>query len=243
MQKLMKLTSVITALIIISLVLCSCSGKNASKSDGGFYIKVGDTELGKEYIGYFFYIAQKNMTQEAGMTLGEGGNSTAEDVAAFWETTEIEGRSAVDVARDLAADNAVIQTVQYLRAVKEGIKLSADEERAINDNISAAIESVGGKDKFNAQLSDMGCDANAYKKILTENKYVQKLYDKYDSDGKLSLSNDELSAYTEKYSDEIPAEQIFEYAKKDKFNKLALSWEKDFEIEISDKKMKEFKVK
>lgn len=243
MQKILKLTSLTLSLVMILLMFCACSANNASKSDDGFYIRVGDAELGKEYIGYFFYVAQKNMIQEAGIKLGEGGNSTAEDVSAFWATTEIEGKSAVDVARDLAADNAVIQTVQYLKAVDEGIKLSADEEKAISDNINANIESVGGKEKFNAQLTDMGCDADAYRQILTENSYVQKLYDKYDSDGKLSVSDEELGEYTESLSSQMSSGEIFEYAKKDKFNKLALSWEKEFDIEISDEKMKEFQVK
>ncbi len=243
MQKLIKFISVIMAFLMISLTLCACSSDDRSKSGDDFYIKVGDTKLAKEYIGYFFYVAQKNMIEEAGIKLGEGGNSTADDVAAFWETTEIEGRSAVDVARDLAADNAVIQTVQYLKAVQEGIKLTAEEEKAISDNINANIESVGGRDKFNAQLLSMGCDVNAYRQILTENSYVQKLYDKYDSDGKLSVSDDELGTYTEKYASELPTELVFEYAKKDKFNKLALSWEKEYDIDISDEMMKEFKVK
>lgn len=243
MKKHFKLISLIVIFIISSLVLCSCSPSNTSSTDNHPYIKVGDRELRREYIGYFFYVAQLNMIQEAGMTLGEGGNSTQEDVDSFWKTTEIEGRSAVDVARDLAADNAVIQTIQYLKAISESIKLTADEEKEITSQINAAIETSGGQQAFNNQLKSMDSDLDAYRQILTENKYVQKLYDKYDSDGKLSVSDEELNAYSQNHSGEIPEDVMFDYAKKDKFNRMAQEWEKEYDIVISDKKMKEFNVK
>ena len=240
MKKIKKLISLIITLSVLCMCFSSCSpGNNAA---GASYIKVGERELSKEYIGYFFYVAKLNMIKEAGFVTGEGGNATDEDVASFWETTEIEGKSAADVARDLASDNAVIQTVQYLQAVKEGIKLTSDEEKEIASQISAATESSGGKEAFNAQLKKMGCDADAYRQILTENKYVQKLYDKYDSDGKLSVSDEELSAYASLVAEGTSPELIFDSAKKDKFNKMSGEWEKEYEIVISDKKMKEFNV-
>lgn len=240
MKKIKKLISLIIILSVLLMCFSSCSPDN--NAAGASYIKVGERELSKEYIGYFFYVAKLNMIKEAGFVTGEGGNATDEDVASFWETTEIEGKSAADVARDLASDNAVIQTVQYLQAVKEGIKLTSDEEKEIASQISAATESSGGKEAFNAQLKKMGCDADAYRQILTENKYVQKLYDKYDSDGKLSVSDEELSAYSSLVPEGTSPELIFDSAKKDKFNKMSDEWEKEYEIVISDKKMKEFNV-
>lgn len=240
MKKIKKLISLIITLSVLLMCFSSCSPDN--NAAGASYIKVGEIELSKEYIGYFFYVAKLNMIKEAGFVTGEGGNATDEDVASFWETTEIEGKSAADVARDLASDNAVIQTVQYLQAVKEGIKLTSDEEKEIASQISAATESSGGKEAFNAQLKKMGCDADAYRQILTENKYVQKLYDKYDSDGKLSVSDEELSAYSSLVPEGTSPELIFDSAKKDKFNKMSGEWEKEYEIVISDKKMKEFNV-
>ena len=240
----MKTLKKLISLLVISAILCvcisSCSPDNTKT--GGSYIKVGERELSKEYIGYFFYVARLNMIKEAGFVTGEGGNASDEDVASFWETSEIEGKSAVDVARELASDNAVVQTVQYLEAVKEGIKLTADEEKEIAAQISAATESSGGKEAFNSQLKKMGCDADAYRQILTENKYVQKLYDKYDSDGKLSVSDEELSYYASQVPEGTSPELIFDAAKKDKFNKMAKEWEKEYEIVISDKGMKEFNV-
>ena len=240
----MKVIKNLISLLVVFAVLCMCFSScspNNTTSDGS-YIKVGDRELSKEYIGYFFYVAKLNMIKEAGFVTGEGGNATDEDVDSFWETTEIEGKSAVDVARDLASDNAVIQTVQYLEAVKEGIKLTSDDEKEIAAQISAATESSGGKEAFNAQLKKMGCDADAYKQILTENKYVQKLYDKYDSDGKLSVFDEELSYYASQVPEGTSPELVFDSAKKDKFNKMAQEWEKEYEIVISDKGMKEFTV-
>ena len=241
MKKAKKLISVFLVLVMSAMCFCSCSPNN-NDTPKGSYITVGERELSKEYIGYFFYVAKLNMIKEAGFVTGEGGNATDEDVASFWETTEIEGKSAVDVARDLASDNAVIQTVQYLQAIKEGIKLTSEEEKEVEAQISGATQSSGGKEAFNAQLSNMGCDADAYRQIITENKYVQKLYDKYDSDGKLSVSDEELSFYASLAPEGTSPEIIFDSAKKDKFNKMSGEWEKEYEIVISGKGMKEFVV-
>ena len=137
----------------------------------------------------------------------------------------------------------VLQTIQYLKAISESIKLTADEEKEITSQINAAIETSGGQQAFNNQLKSMDSDLDAYRQILTENKYVQKLYDKYDSEGKLSVSDEELNAYSQNHSGEIPEDVMFDYAKKDKFNRMAQEWEKEYDIVISDKKMKEFNVK
>ncbi len=241
MKRFLKLISLLIVFAVVSMCFCSCNSNNVSGDHP--YIKVGDKSLSREYIGYFFYLAQRNMIQEAGMTLGDGGNSTKEDVISFWETTEIEGKSAVNVARDTAADNAVIQTVQYLKAVDEGIELTNEDEAEITAQIKAAIESSGGEDEFIKQLQSMNCDEEAYKQILTENKYLQKLYDKYDSEGLLSLSDDEMNQFMQANIEKIPQDQIFEAAKKDKFNKMVQQWESEYTIEISNEKMKEFEVK
>jgi hypothetical protein len=243
MKTIKRIISLALVVAVSLLCLCSCSLTGTGNLSDGNYIKVGDRKLSREYIGYFFYVAKRNMIKEAGFVVGDGGNASEEDISSFWETTEIEGKKAVDVARDLAADNAVIQTVQYLKAIEEGIKLTSDDEKEISDQITAATESSGGKEAFNNQLKSMGCDADAYRQILTENRYVQKLYDKYDSDGKLSVSDEELLAYSSAVPEGTPSEQIFDGAKKYKFNKMAQEWEKDYEIVISDKAMKEFDVK
>ncbi len=236
MNKIIKILSFALAV----LLLCSCTAHNpggAGKDE--FYIKINENSLSKEYIGYFFYVAQLNMIKEAGMVLGEGGNSTDEDVALFWETTEIEGKSAVSVARDLAADNAVIQTVQYLKAKEEGIALSDTEEEQITSQINATIESNGGEEAFDKLLKSMGCDSASYRQILTENKFVEKLYNEYNNSGKLDITNDELSAY----SVDLEPEIVLDMAKKDKFNQMAQQWKNEYDIIISDEKMNEFDIK
>ncbi len=246
MKRLIKpLAILIVSVMVISFCSCtSLNSGNTTDSDGSsFYIKVGDVSLSKEYIGYFFYVAQLNMIKEAGMILGEGGNSTDEDVATFWKTTEIEGKSAVNVARDLAADNAVMQTVQYLKAVDEGVTIPDEENEQITAQINNTIELNGGREAFDKLLADMGCDADAYRQILLENKYVEKLFAMYDSNGKLDITDDELMAYTANHGEDISPEIILETAKKDKFNKMINQWEDEYQISISDEKMKEFMIK
>ena len=250
MAKESRYISLILAVIVLVFAFVSCSGNKQPESlsdeilgKNVSYIIVNGNELPVDYIGYFFYVAQRNMIQEAGMVLGEGGNSTKEDVDEFWKTTEIEGRKAVDVARDLAADNAVIQTVQYLKAIEEGITLSAEDEKTVETQIENAKQSNGGEEAFKKTLSEMGCSQEAYKQILTENMFVNKLYQKYDSEGKLDISREELDLYSKNYGEDIAPEVILESAKKDKFNVMSQEWKKNYDIVIHDDNMKNFNVK
>jgi len=89
----------------------------------------------------------------------------------------------------------------------------------------------------------MDCNASAYRQILTENIYVQKLYDKYDFEGKLSVSDEEIKIYSQNHQNEISPEMMIDSAKKDKFNKMAQDWKKEYEVKINDNKMKEFTIK
>jgi len=238
-----KILSLVLALFVCVFSFASCRTPKKEEQSNSLYVRVGDNELSKEYIGYFFYVAQRNMIQEAGMVVGEGGNSTEADVAEFWETTEIEGKKAVEVARDLAVDNAVTQTVQYLKALEYGIVLSPEDESLITHQIENAIHTSGGEEAFEKRLSEMGCSLEAYKQILTENMCVKMLYQKFDSEGKLDITPEELEAYTADNAGKIAPEEMLSAAKADKFNAMSREWEKEFDIIISDENIKEFQVK
>lgn len=230
---------VLTAIIVFfSLSACAPSETVDKPENEGVYIKVDDEILSKEYIGYFFYLAQTAMLEEAGYS-----NSTSEEINTYWETAKIEGKDAVDVARDIAADNAVSTKVQYLKALEEGISITDSEMENINSDINTSAQNQGGMKEFEKTLKSMGTDLDAYRQTKLENVYIRKLYEKYDADGTLDISDSELSDYMAEHMGEIDPELVLEYAKSDKFNSLVDQWKKDSKIAIDDNMMKQFSVK
>ena len=223
--------------VLLSLSACTPSGKTGGRKGNEVYIKVNDENLSREYIGYFFYLAQMAMLEEAGYS-----NSPKEDIDTYWQTAKIEGKNAVDVARDVASDNAVAAKVQYLKAVSEGITLSQEEEDAISSDIERSVNNQGGMEAFEKTLESMGTNIDAYKQIRLENVYIQKLYNKYNEEGVLYISETELAEFTLANDGLIKSEDMLEYAMNEKFNAFVNQWKKDSNIIIDDVMMKTFEV-
>ncbi|MBQ4527423.1 MAG: hypothetical protein II998_05050 [Clostridia bacterium] len=230
---------IVTLVFIISFTSCSDSTENNKDKNTDYYITVNDEILSKEYISYFFYLAQESMLSEAGWT---NDNSTQADIQTYWETTEIDGKSAIDVARDAAAINAVEQKVKYFKALLEGITLSDDILEQIENEILSVIEQNGGEAVFEETLNSMGTDIESYRQIVIENTYIQLLYDSYVSNGIITLTDDELSEFTEKNFNKYNENEMHEAALMNKFNNMAKEWEKEFEIFINDDSMNEFDI-
>ncbi len=231
-----RLISLVLGLALI-LSFCACSNTISTKKNN--IIMVNNEPLDKEYIGYFFYVAKTSMISEAGYT---SENSSQEDIKLYWETTEIEGINAVDVARDIAADNAVFQKVQYQKAIEEGITLSQEQILDIESSIENTVSNNGGRDSFDKLLDSMGTNMASYKQIITENMYISELYNLYDAKNILDIQDFELSSFAENHANEIPPEMMLDAAKKEKFNSIAKKWETTAEIYIDDEAMEEFEV-
>ncbi len=235
MKTFIRTVSVFLAVFFL-LSMCACVNNGKDKTVS---VTVNNEPLSDEYIGYFLYVAKLSMLSEAGYN---DENSTEEDIETYWKTTEIEGENAIDVARDIAVNNAVSQKVQYLKSLEEGLDLNADEIAVIEQQLSATTESNGGEKEFSKTLADMGTNFESYKQIVIENTCISKLYELYESQGKLEISDAELSQYTEANADTIPMEMMYEYAKKDKFNSMAKQWEKEYDIIIDDDAVKNLNI-
>lgn len=237
MNRIIRIFSLILAMVLL-LALCACTSKKVS-TEQNVYITVNGEQLSKEYIGYFFSLAQESMLSEAGYT---PENSDQKDIDIYWETTELEGKDAVEVARDIAVNNAVMQKVSYQKAKEEGIILSDDEIAYINADLKSVADANGGDDAFGKLLSARGTDVIAYKQILTENMYMEKLFDKYDSEGVFVFTDDEIAQFSEANAEKYTADSMLYEMKKQKFNEISLSWEKEADIVINDEKINEFDV-
>lgn len=245
MGKWFKFILVAGVLILTLSLFTSC--KDADKSgntDSGvdFYIRINDEYVNKEYIGYFFYLAQRNMLEEAGWKFGDDSNATPEDIERYWQTTDIDGKDAVFAARNIAADNAVRQKIQYYKSVEEGITITPEENAEIARQLESTIANNGGQEAFEKALKDMDTDMVSYRQIITENMYIRKLYDKYDSENKFAMSEDEFNEFSQQNANVYPPEQMQDAAKKYVFNDMVTQWEKEFDIEINDSAMNEFNV-
>lgn len=229
--------------LVISFSACKKTDNNtepASESSvEDYYIIVNGETLSKNYIGYFFYIAQETMLSEAGWNKE---NSTPQDVKTYWETTEIDGVNAVDAARDAAVKNAVEQKVKYFKAVSEGIVLSDVDLKSIDEYISSTIAENGGEQQFAEKLKKTGTDIDSYRQITIENELINRLFQKYTTEGVLTITDEEFSDFYNDNIDKLSPEEMADAAIKSKFNAMVKEWEKEFTISINDKGMDEFVI-
>ncbi|MBR2477164.1 MAG: peptidylprolyl isomerase [Clostridia bacterium] len=98
--------------------------------------------------------------------ISQVGISSQEEANAFWTTTEIEGKSAGDIAKERAMEQAVNTTIICQKAKEMGISLTEEEKAQINQQIEMSITNMGGREKFEEHLKDIGTDMDAYKKYI-----------------------------------------------------------------------------
>ncbi len=151
-------------IMLITCLLSSCAGEKPAATVGDIKITKGEVE---------FYLADiKN--QMKGTEL-----QTDED----WENQEIEGKKAIDIAKERALDIA-INTARYIEIAKlAGISLDESQKELIEENKKRVIANYGGE--------------REYKKFLKENNITDTVID----------TTLESSAYYSKIREKILAEQ------------------------------------
>ncbi len=142
--------------ILLALVLLSACG-------GNYVARIGDEELTK---GEFNFYLSSIKNQMAGTEL-----ASDED----WQTQEIEGRKAIDVAKDraleAAAENiAYIEVGDYLK-----VDLSESEEDMVDMLENNLVSQYGGKANFNVFLKAQGIDEDFIEMLCEAQVYSDKL--------------------------------------------------------------------
>lgn len=227
-------------LVFAFVFICACSSKPALSPEDNSYISVNGEEISKEYIGYFFYLAKQNMLSEAGFN---EENSTDEAIKQFWENTEIEGKDAIDTARDFAVNHSIDLKIQYQKALKEGITLTDEEMKSFENEISELIKLQGGEKDFDKKLAQMDTDRQSYKTIRLENLYVQKLFQKYIDDKVILVTDDEISSYKASVGIlDISDEEIITKLTNEKFENMVSLWRNEAKITINDNNIKTFEI-
>ncbi|MDD6736257.1 MAG: peptidylprolyl isomerase, partial [Clostridiales bacterium] len=146
------------AVLFSVLMLASCAGSNTVATVGTTKITQGEFE--------FYLSSIKN--QMKGTEI-----QTDED----WETKEIEGKKAIDAAKQRALDIAV-KNVEYRDiAILAGITLSDGDKALVKSTKERVISNNGGKSGYNKFLKennitdkfiDMMCESTVYYNKITE---------------------------------------------------------------------------
>ena len=146
---------------VLSLILLS-----SACGDGSEYAaKVGKSKISASELQFYLESVKSEM---------EGTELSSEE---DWQEKEIEGRKAIDLARERALDTAV-NNVAYIEVAKAmGIKLSDSDRDTVDRNKDQFVSLYGGEDAYKDFLEangisddfiDMLCESMIYSSKLTE---------------------------------------------------------------------------
>lgn len=165
----------IGAALAAAVILLSGCGKSDT------VVKVGGQKV---TVPEFRFYMDSVKSQMAGTEL-----STDED----WQTTEIEGRKAIDAAKERTLEIAVANVSYIAVGKKLGIKLTDADKRNIESYKKRLVASYGGEQK--------------YKQYLKENELTDKFFDMFC----------ESTAYSSKLTDKIKADEPVTDAETDEY--------------------------
>lgn len=168
-----------TALLIASamLMFSGCSGVNIV--DASYIAKVNGEEIKTVEFMYYLAVAKMTIQQSADTSVN----------ADFWNTTEIDGKKAIEVAKEKALEDAIKATIIAQKAMDEGFSAETSEATQQINSAVSGVQEYAEANGFTEEGIKM-----AYKKAYLRTK----LFDKYEEDGKISISDDEIKDYYEK---------------------------------------------
>lgn len=153
-----------------------CSGVNIV--DASYIAKVNGEEIKTTEYMYYLAVAKMTIQQSADTSVN----------ADFWNTTEIDGKKAIEVAKEKALEDAINATIIAQRAMDEGFNADTAEATQQINNAISGVEEYAEANGFTKDGIRM-----AYKKAYLRTK----LFDKYEEDGKISVSEEEMKEYYE----------------------------------------------
>ncbi len=144
------------AVILFSvLLLFGCDSK--------YVAKVADEKIST---GEFNFYLSSIKSQMAGTEL-----TSDED----WQTQEIEGRRAIDVAKDMALE-AALENISYIEVADYlNIELTDSEEKTIDMMMDNVVAQYGGEANFDIFLKSQGIDDDFIEMLCKAEVYSKKL--------------------------------------------------------------------
>ncbi len=161
----------------LALVIAGCS----KSSNDPVIANVGDNEITMSQFQFYLNSVKQQMQ---GTEL-----STEED----WQTYEIDGKKAIDVAKEQALDIALnnIAYIQIFEKMGNKIDDAAKEEiKATKDSIVSQYEQNGGYEAF---LTEAGI-TDEFVDLLCESMYCSdRLYETYSKDNESAITEEEIN--------------------------------------------------
>ncbi len=137
------------------LLLSACSG--------GYVAKVGNTKISKEEFNFYLTSIKSQMSSTE--------LSTDED----WQTQEIEGVKAIDIAKERALESAS-ENISYIEVAKYfGMSLTAEDNEKVRQMIASIIGQYGGSVNYNKVLKQLGVSENFFKQLCESQIFSEKL--------------------------------------------------------------------
>jgi parvulin-like peptidyl-prolyl isomerase len=152
-------------------------------------VRVNDTDMTADEFGYYVYISQSQMIQEAGVS-----TSDADAVEQYWEE-ETDGKKNIDAALDKAVEDASNLLVRYNKAIEMGIEFTDEDKADLDAQIASMKEQTGGEMGYKNQLAMLGTTAEAFESLYKKNMIVSKLAEKLEADGTLAVDDNAVKDY------------------------------------------------
>lgn len=168
------------------LLLTSCS------SGGEYAAEVGRKKIS---VNEFEFYLQNVKSQMEGTEL-----SSDED----WQTNEIEGKKAIEIAREKALETAV-NNVAYIEVGKAlGIKLSSEDKKNIDANKKQFIQQMGTEEQYKEYLKTQGISDSFIDMLCESMFYSYKLTEKIKQEN--PVDKDDIHSYFEENKDDLKTE-------------------------------------
>lgn len=182
----MNMKKISALMLTATLFLTSCS------SGGEYAAEVGKTKISS---GEFAFYLQNVKAQMQGTEL-----SSDED----WQTNEIEGRKAIEIAREKAMETAV-NNVAYIEVGKAlGMKLTSEEKEDVKTYKSRFKSQMGGDDVYKSYLKEQGIDDGFIGMLCESMLYSSKLTDAIKEE--TPATEEDVHNYFEENKAELEAE-------------------------------------
>lgn len=171
------------------LILASALFLSACTSGGEYAAEVGKEKITS---GEFAFYLENVKSQMQGTEL-----SSDED----WQTNEIEGKKAIELAREKALETAV-NNVAYIEVGKAlGIKLTSDDKELIKNNKSRFKAQIGNNDTYKKYLKEQGIDDGFIEMLCESMLYSSKLTDKLKEEN--PVTDEDIHNYFEENTEEL----------------------------------------
>lgn len=166
----------ILAVVLVFMLLFSACADNSE-----YAAKVEGKKISLSELQFYLESVKSEM---AGTEL-----SSDED----WQEKEIEGRKAIDLAKERALDTAV-NNVAYIEVAKKmGIKLSDNDKKTIDQRKSQFISRYGSEDAYKEFLSANNISDNFFDMLCESMIYSSKLMTKINEEE--PVTDEEINEY------------------------------------------------